>query len=437
MVKIGRASAGAPRSAVGGTACPVCPICFDPLHTRPHQVGALTCEGRRIERTLYHQSCIRTDSGSFRFAGGLSPTTRLPVDGFQLVPPFSKSHEWTVFVDWNGDGRLAVQEVASVIAALVPVDEPRAERFVLSRMTSSGDGFVDMSELPRLLPHLQRHMRRLVADASLPPSAPQICRTSTDVEMRQWFQHWDPDGTCCLDRCKLKLALASCFRSYLIDADAATADSIAEACLEGTDSNVATHWSEDKFVRHVAPQLRANLPASLGSTAVGEVPFDPKGLLRLRIQWMKTGALKTVDLASDATVRDLRHAASKQCFRTQFADREVQLFFRGQALRDDRAVLCEINGLWGGATVQVLPGSYLSSMRHPARPCLMGTDMWGRPLGPQAAREVESDSSSSDGSVTEDGGFSHEEGSEEEGSPNASAEEAEPCAVGKRATISI
>merc|ERR1712176_920761 len=109
-----------------------CPICFGDLHSHRHELGALVHGGRRIEHSIYHAGCIaqmlacsrsvvKTGDGH-EASWGLSPVTRKPVDGFVRMPDLSDFGPWFEFVDWKGDGVVDVEELAVIIAALLPVD---------------------------------------------------------------------------------------------------------------------------------------------------------------------------------------------------------------------------------------------------------------------------------------------------------------------------
>ena len=52
--------------------------------------------------------------------------TRIPIDGFMRMPALANREDWFKFVDWKGDGRLDVEELAVVLAAVLPIDEAKA-----------------------------------------------------------------------------------------------------------------------------------------------------------------------------------------------------------------------------------------------------------------------------------------------------------------------
>ncbi|CAJ1380590.1 unnamed protein product [Effrenium voratum] len=164
-----------------------CPICFEGLSEYPDQVGALTLYGNRVESALYHSSCVlNPDTGHLIFESqtgrAVSPLTRQQVDGFKCMPGLSEGQSWAKFLDWNSAGHLDLQKVCAGVAALLPVDDATARRFVVKVLHKSAN-CGDHAELPlpevvaTLLPAIRRQLRRLLVAPR--PRAPEICRNSS------------------------------------------------------------------------------------------------------------------------------------------------------------------------------------------------------------------------------------------------------------------
>lgn len=343
----------------------VCPICFEALSDLPNQVGALSFEGHRVETALYHRECVLnplTRRLIFESSTGraVSPLTRQQVDNFKLMPSLTESEAWVDFVDWNCDGHLDIQEVCFTVAALLPVDEAYARKFVLRVMNLPEDSEekheLDKQEvIHTLLPQIRRQLRRLVATPR--PRPPQICRNSKQDELVAWFQFWDSKKQGCLDTATLTLAVVSTFHTALArSADAATKDAVAHTFLMELGLRETDTVTESQFMEKMAPQLVANLPVAL-ERGEQSGSFDPKLPLTLILRDMKTANERPLHFeeAGQVTVGELRKATQRR-FPVILCRRKVKLFVMGQLLEDDAKPLMHLRGIYAGATVNFMPG---------------------------------------------------------------------------------
>ncbi|CAE7428273.1 eif3a, partial [Symbiodinium necroappetens] len=155
-----------------------CPICCEDLGRSPQEVGALTYQGKRIERDLYHVGCFtlmlshkgafsgeRLKDGCFdnlKIAWGQSPTTRQEVDGFVSMPSMSDQKALIAFLDWKGTGRLDVSELATVAAVQLPLHARAMENFIRENFQVDGDGNVTVEELEqKVLPYIGEHFESI------------------------------------------------------------------------------------------------------------------------------------------------------------------------------------------------------------------------------------------------------------------------------------
>eukprot|EP00435_Cladocopium_sp_Y103_P073142 s2_g42.t1 len=343
----------------------VCPICFEALSDLPNQVGALSFEGHRVETALYHRECVLnpvTRRLIFESSTGraVSPLTRQQVDNFKLMPSLTESEAWVDFVDWNCDGHLDIQEVCFTVAALLPVDDAYARKFVLRVMNLPEDSEekheLDKQEvIHTLLPQIRRQLRRLVATPR--PRPPQICRNSKQDELVAWFQFWDSKKQGHLDTATLTLAVVSTFHTALArSADAATKDAVAHTFLMELGLRETDTVTESQFMEKMAPQLVANLPVAL-ERGEQSGSFDPKLPLTLILRDMKTAAERPLHFeeAGQVTVGELRKATLRR-FPVILCRRKVKLFVMGQLLEDDTKPLMHLRGIYAGATVNFMPG---------------------------------------------------------------------------------
>jgi len=346
----------------------VCPICFEALSDLPNQVGALSFAGHRVETALYHRECVlnpKTGRLVFETETGhaVSPLTRQKVDNFKLMPSLTESEDWVRFQDWNGSGKLDVQKVCFAVAALLPVDDAYARRFVLQVMGLPEDS-EEAHELSKkeviqtLLPQIRRQLRRLIKSPR--PRPPEICRNSKQEELVAWYRFWDSNKQGSLDVPTLTLAVVTTFHTALAkSADTATKDAIAHSFLTELGLRETDSISETQFLEKMAPQLVANLPVAI-ERGHPSGSFDPKLPLTLHMREMKSGSERPLhfDAAGEVTVGDLRKATLRR-FPVILCRRKVKLFVMGQLLEDDFVPLFHIRGIYEGATVNFMPGQRL------------------------------------------------------------------------------
>jgi len=332
-----------------------CPICLDSLHSRPSEVGAFVCRGKRIESTLYHKSCVLDEAGKLRLNASLkppwytSPVSRRPVDGFRLLPPTSKPISWTKFVDWNGDGKVDVAELGTAIAAVLPIEEHHAEKLVSSRFDKDSNGFLDSKEIrEHVLPYIKRQTARIVAKAS---RAPEIHSESSYQDMVTWFDYWDKEKFGFLTQSCLRLAVACCFecetsvlRQQLANIIVAEADVLCDEVV-----------TRAVFQSRVVPVLKINLPEQdVGhSVKVKGSSYDPKQ--PFKIQFLSTqGKQKSGVVSASGNVEDLRKEARRQ-FRVWLGSRDADLCVAGRFLCDDSVLLLSLPVYLPESTIQVIP----------------------------------------------------------------------------------
>eukprot|EP00930_Biecheleria_cincta_P079249 TRINITY_DN6700_c0_g2_i1.p1 TRINITY_DN6700_c0_g2~~TRINITY_DN6700_c0_g2_i1.p1 ORF type:complete len:619 (-),score=145.11 TRINITY_DN6700_c0_g2_i1:163-2019(-) len=150
-----------------------CPICCSELGSSLEEVGALTFKGKRVEKDLYHVGCFTlmlSHNGGFRgqrvaghlenlrISWGTSPTTRQPVDGFTRMPPIHDRKGWVAFLDWKGNGKLDLEELATAAAVLLPLNPQALEVFMRENFRVDSDGNITVEELElHVLPYIQEH----------------------------------------------------------------------------------------------------------------------------------------------------------------------------------------------------------------------------------------------------------------------------------------
>eukprot|EP00927_Polykrikos_kofoidii_P078745 TRINITY_DN75561_c0_g1_i1.p1 TRINITY_DN75561_c0_g1~~TRINITY_DN75561_c0_g1_i1.p1 ORF type:complete len:609 (+),score=94.61 TRINITY_DN75561_c0_g1_i1:57-1883(+) len=153
-----------------------CPICCDELCNNIMEVGALTYNGKRVEQSLYHGSCVtrmlfhrssidnsgrgnsvnQVPSGQLQIAWGLSPMTRKPVDGFKRMPRLDDVGAWVQFVNWRGRNGVSVEDLTTVVGAFFPIAESSAERLVREHFVVAKNDVMTLEELEGVVvPYLQ------------------------------------------------------------------------------------------------------------------------------------------------------------------------------------------------------------------------------------------------------------------------------------------
>jgi len=278
--------------------------------------------------------------------------TRQIVDGFALMPPIVDQDRWVGFVDWNGDGRLDVAEVAAAVCAMLPVDENKVERLVRQSFDRDGDGFISQAELETtVLPYLRQNCSELTTSmASAPP--PEITRVSDVSELTAWFKHWDADASGHLDMSELRFALTSCFHQALASSiDASTKQTIIDLFLREADLDGDGHVSHTEFLTRFVPLLQANLPDALTTPSSGN-NFTGSAF-RVRLMAVPDGRTSQVELPLTATVGDLR-AKAQIVLACEDSRRPPLLIVAGRRLEKDIEHLAAVRGVCEGNVVQAM-----------------------------------------------------------------------------------
>jgi hypothetical protein len=296
------------------------------------------------------------ETGSLRLAASLtppwhrSPVSRKPVDDFALLPSVLKRAAWVQFVDWNNDGSVSVAEVATVIAAMLPIDENKAESFVSKRFDKAGKGVLSKFQIMRqVLPFLQKSAGRLV----LGRQAPRIYNSSTGEAFFQWFDHWDKRHCGHITTSHMRLALLSSFEG---EGTPSVRQVMVSCVLEDAGLTDNDNITKAQFLQHIVPLLQLNLP-SRETSSVGtkeqSIPFDPKGDISIRLL-SAMGKTKRAVVAGRGTVETLR-AETRRQFRVWLASRDARLCLAGKFLEDDDVALASLPDLYGNSVVQVFP----------------------------------------------------------------------------------
>jgi HEAT repeat protein len=104
---------------------------------------------------------------------GLSPVSRVPVDGFLKMPFLSDQREWVQFVDWRGNGHISAEDLAGVVAAMLPIEEKDSIAFVNQRFRLSDGSLVSEAELVQsVIPFLESQCSELSVGARKPLHEP-------------------------------------------------------------------------------------------------------------------------------------------------------------------------------------------------------------------------------------------------------------------------
>jgi hypothetical protein len=151
-----------------------CPLCLEDLvrngHRGGQEVGALTFKGDRIEEELYHVGCVTmmlAHKGAIKYKNnkpsiswGTSPVSRQAVDGFLQVPSLEDKRKWIKFVDWRQKDEICVDELASLVAATLPIEEDSVAGFVETALGVSIAGSVTTAQLESvIIPYLDRTLQ--------------------------------------------------------------------------------------------------------------------------------------------------------------------------------------------------------------------------------------------------------------------------------------
>lgn len=345
-----------------------CPVSLRDLRTQPDQVGALVFNGRRVEPALYLRSSVTRADG--RMLVTESPVSHVPVDGFQQMPPLAAVEAVAKFVDWDSDGQLGVTDLAAALAAILPVDEDAAERFVRDRFDVNRGGFLSETEVvQQVLPHLGGRLGELLASCPV-AREPQLCRHSGREELLAWFNHFDSERGSEMHFSQLRFAVARVMYAALGDASLETKEA-AVACFFSAADLVSTDGilTREAFVERLAPALKANLTdrrpgqSSLPSSdwpmaefatferflSGSSNPDRPK--VRVVLHSPASGDNISLEVPRDGNVADLRASCS-----TAWGVSGPQLLcLNGQLLSNDTAELLTIPGFEAGCIVQALP----------------------------------------------------------------------------------
>lgn len=331
-----------------------CPISIRDLRSQPDQVGALFSDGRRVEPALYLKSSVVDEND--RLVVTESPVSGIPVDSFQLMPPLAACAAVAKFVDWDSDGQLGVTDLATALAAILPVDEDAAERFIRDRFDVDRGGFLDEVEVvEQVLPHLGGRLGELLASCPV-AREPQLCRHSGREELLAWFDHFDAERGGEIHFSQLRFAVARVMYAALGAAslemkEAAVACFFSAADLASTDGIL----TREAFVERLAPALKANLSdrrdkSTLNSSANSD-RSKAERKIRVVLHSPASGDNVSLEIPRDGSVADLRVA----CSCAWGASGPQLLCLNGQLLSSDTMQLSTIPGFEAGCVVQALP----------------------------------------------------------------------------------
>lgn len=217
----GDGASGEPSRANGSSAADEdmasCPICFGEFigGKTVAEVGALTFQGKRVERSLYHVGCITmmlfhkgsiaaSADGSWdqpQISWGLSPMTRTPVDGFSPMPSLEDADAWAKFVDWRGAGSVAAEDLSLAISAVLPFSEEGAESLVREICPDCTGGVLAKSVKDVLLPELRRRAKKLgIATGAEEREAAERARAADNEKAAERYAEILCDFLeCCID----------------------------------------------------------------------------------------------------------------------------------------------------------------------------------------------------------------------------------------------
>lgn len=340
------------------------PISFEDLRLRPTQVGALTCHGLRMEPALYHRSSVLDAEGRLRVAGHRSPTTHLPVDGFSPLPPLGEAAALAEFVDWDHDGLVTLAEVSIVLAALLPVDEERAERLLRLHFEVGHDGRLGTEAVAaRVLPYCGGHVAGLIASALVVP-VPGLRRRSPRSELLAWFDRWHPSGSDCIDLRDLRFAVArTLYKAFGDSVDVSTKEAAVSVFWTRAELLGEGELSRDAFIEYVAPAFQANLPQRWEQSAAAAPADGPDAwsiTLHAPLEGEAQGLLE-VQASPEDTLEDLCLCAAARWGSPDELAGEVtpqrrQLVLGGAPVSaGPETLLRQVPGMRHGALVQIYP----------------------------------------------------------------------------------
>jgi len=227
-----------------------CPICCGELSSSLSEVGALTYQGQRIEPDLYHAGCITmmlchksppTKGEAPEIKWDLSPVTRKPVDGFQLMPAFDDAQSWVKFVDWRGDGWLSTDSLVLVVSILLNLADAAAERFLLKEFKVQTDTEISYGQFTsKIWPSLKKRHKDRLRPAE--PLAPKVSSQQAVTNIRS-SESCDVNARhvevlCCqLEECNdpLKIADAASKLGEIASAGEIRVIDVAGTLLENSD----------------------------------------------------------------------------------------------------------------------------------------------------------------------------------------------------------
>lgn len=351
---------------------------LEDLRLKPHEVGAFIRNGKRVEPALYHQSSVQRSNGTWRTEGKRSPVSSEPFDAFKLMPSLSKClaegvwGEFVEFLDWDLDEWVFVQEVSTALAAILPLNEDKVERYIRDHFEVDRDGCLTCWELEvQVLPYLAERFGDFLVEAAA-VEAPELWRSSSREELTQWFHYWDTDDRGQLELADFQFAVAKClYQAMGDDLDRVTKETVALLFIEETGTARLETISRTMFLEVLAPALQANLPELPQETdgtkggqsqsptmlplAASAVPAPMEIFLDTPFVDLK----QTLQVPADGTVADLRKAVLALDIHE---DVDLsKLYFAGHCLKDDTRPLMKVRGLHNGATIQAFPDAEGSS----------------------------------------------------------------------------
>lgn len=336
-----------------------CPVCLRDLRSQPDQVGALLSGGRRVEPALYLKSAVVDEDGDLLFSE--SPVVRgLAVDDFQLMPAMSSCAAVAAFVDWDCDGQVGITDLATALAAILPVDGDAAERFLRDRFDVDRGGLLNELEVAeQVLPHLGGRLGELLASCPV-AMEPELCRQSSREELLAWFDHFDTERSREVHFSQLRFAVARVMYGSLGAASLDTKEAVVARFFAGADvASTDGIFTREAFEERLAPALKANLAGrrSLREKQISTLP--PRSSGQPKVEWMirvvlhspSSGESVSLEVPRDGSVADLRAS----CLRAWGASGPQMLCVNGQLLSSDSDLLSDIYGFESGCVVQALP----------------------------------------------------------------------------------